>query len=923
MSRPGPKREVRAGRGSRSNGLLGRIVRLLDRAAVKDAVLPGEDVACLMEPLEPRLLLSAAVATPDFALFDPIAGVTHASTAAPQGLAPAQIRHAYGIDQVPFGSISTLGAGQTIAIVDAYNAPTIVADLKAFDAKFTLADPVLTVIGQNGSTTLPGTDPSGKGNSWALETSLDVEWAHAVAPGANILLVEANSNSDADLFAAIDTARHYAGVSVISMSWGGGEWSSESYYDQFFTTPGGHTGVTFVASSGDSGAYVSRTTKGVEYPAASPNVLAVGGTYLTVDASGNTISETAWGNGSSSYTSGGSGGGTSQYEAQPAYQKGVVTQTTTNRAVPDVAADADPRSGVAVIDSWDFGTTAPWIQVGGTSLAAPIWAGIIGIADQGRVLAGKTTLDGATQTLPLIYAAPNTDFHDITTGNNGYAAAAGYDLVTGRGTPIVNRLVADLGGTVQQAPTVGTLAASPGSGVSGTTVTLTASNVKAASGTISAVKFYRESNGAAGLQAAADTLIGTGTQSGTNWTISSSTTGLDAGTYTYYAVATDSSNVGGPAASTTFTVIRPTIGSLTVNPSSVSAGASVTLTASGVQETGGAINSVKFYRESNGTSGLQIGADTLLGTGTLSGSAWTITTSTTGLASGVTTFYAVATDGANVASAPVSGTLTITAKAPANDNFAAAAAVTGASFTATGTNVGATKETGEPTIAGNAGGKSVWYVWVAPASGKVSLNTTGSNFDTLLGVCTGSTVKGLTAVAGNDDNPAGRTTTSALTFTAVKGVTYYFVVDGYNAASGSIVLALSLAAAPANNLFTSAAPLSGQTATWTGTNVGATREAGEPAHAGQSGGASVWIAWAATTSRTVTLNTQGSSFDTLLAVYTGSSVSSLAQVASNDDSPAGHTLTSALTFNAVAGTTYYFAVDGYRGATGSITLNLL
>jgi hypothetical protein len=162
-----------------------------------------------------------------------------------------------------------------------------------------------------------------------------------------------------------------------------------------------------------------------------------------------------------------------------------------------------------------------------------------------------------------------------------------------------------------------------------------------------------------------------------------------------------------------------------------------------------------------------------------------------------------------------------------------------------------------------------------------------------------------------------------VTFNAVAGTTYRIVVDGYNGASGNITLNLSEAVAPAMDNFASALVLTGSTFTWTGTNVGATREAGEPNHAGTRGGASVWIAWTAPATRTVTLNTHGSNFDTLLAVYTGGSVSTLTQVASNDDDASGaYAYTSALTFQAMAGQMYYIAIDGYNGATGNITLNM-
>ena len=328
--------------------------------------------------------------------------------------------------------------------------------------------------------------------TWGIEIALDVEWAHVIAPKASILLVEANSAAYSDLFTAVDTARYTPGVSVVSMSWGASETPTESSYDGHFTTPAGHTGVTFVASSGDNGAW-----SGPIYPSVSPNVLAVGGTTLTLTATGGYGSETGWSD---------SGGGISAYYAQPSYQKGVVTQSSSHRTVPDVAMDADPASGVPVYDSYDDGSATPWLQVGGTSLAAPMWAGVIALTNQARVANNAGTLDGATGTLPKLYALPASDFHDITTGCNGYLAGPGYDLVTGLGTPIISKLVTGLAGTspapppVAYPPTIGSFTVNPTSVQVGTLVTLSASGVTETDGTITGVQFYRESNGTAGLQ---------------------------------------------------------------------------------------------------------------------------------------------------------------------------------------------------------------------------------------------------------------------------------------------------------------------------------------------------------------------------------------------------------------------------------------
>jgi len=347
-------------------------------------------------------------------------------SAGPVGMTPAMISHAYGFDQIMFGNIVGDGAGQTIAIVDAYDTPTIWHDLQAFDAAFGIPDPPSFIrIAQDGSTNYPPVDPAGPGgNNWEVETALDVEWVHALAPKANIILVEANSNG-ADLWVAVNYARSIPNVSVVSMSFGG----SEAFRnDSLFTTPAGHNGVTFVASTGDDGVPGG-------YPAFSPNVLAVGGTTLTLDASYNITNETGWS---------GSGGGISQYVPQPNYQAGIATQSTVYRTIPDVSFDANPSTGAAIYDSYNNGTTTPWSRIGGTSFSAPSWAALIAIADQGRTLNGLPTLDGRGGTLPAIYAMPSSNFRDITSGNNGMAAGTGYDLVTGRGSPKASLVAASL-----------------------------------------------------------------------------------------------------------------------------------------------------------------------------------------------------------------------------------------------------------------------------------------------------------------------------------------------------------------------------------------------------------------------------------------------------------------------------------------------
>ena len=403
---------------------------------------PKRVIVLRFEELEERAMPSAV--TPDYTVFHPAGSANPYYYTSPVGLTPAQIRHAYGIDAISFNGVVGDGTGQTIAIIDAYDDPKFVnstdpnfvnSDLHKFDQALGIPDPPsFRKVSQTGSTTaLPGQDAG-----WGGEIALDVEWAHALAPGANILLVEARSASYTDLVVnAVNYARQQPGVSVVTMSFGGDEFSSETSLDRYFTTPGGHTGVTFIASTGDSG-----TPGG--YPALSPNVLAVGGTSLYLSG-GNYGSESGWS---------GSGGGVSTYEPLPGYQQGFVSGS--KRATPDVSFDADPNTGVAVYDSLNNSASAPWWQVGGTSFSSPAWASLIAIANQGRAINGQASLDGPTGTLPKIYSLPASDFHDITTGDNGYAAGVGYDLVTGRGSPIANLLIPDLVG-ITSPPTISSI----------------------------------------------------------------------------------------------------------------------------------------------------------------------------------------------------------------------------------------------------------------------------------------------------------------------------------------------------------------------------------------------------------------------------------------------------------------------------------
>ena len=356
---------------------------------------------------------------------------------------PTQIEQAYGINSLIAAGDN--GAGQTIAIIDAYDYPNALSTLNTFSlgrsGAWTLpqmtapggAGPTFTQFNQSGGTALPGTDPATSDN-WEGEEALDIEYVHSVAPQANIILYEANSNSNGNLDAAVAAARANPAVKVVTMSWSGGESSGEKSSDStYFTTPGtrGTNGVTFTASTGDGGAPGG-------YPAFSPNVVAVGGTSLKLNTNNSYASESAWSGG---------GGGTSTVEAKPSYQTSYGTAhptsllaSATSRATPDVSLDASPSTGVYTYDSYNANGGSGWFEVGGTSLSSPMFAGLVAIADQMRASTGRGSLSG-TQTLAALYTASSSDFNDITTGNNGFPALTGYDLATGLGTPKANLLV--------------------------------------------------------------------------------------------------------------------------------------------------------------------------------------------------------------------------------------------------------------------------------------------------------------------------------------------------------------------------------------------------------------------------------------------------------------------------------------------------
>ncbi|QTA83685.1 Uncharacterized protein dnl_60990 [Desulfonema limicola] len=253
-----------------------------------------------------------------------------------------------------------------------------------------------------------------------------------------------------------------------------------------------------------------------------------------------------------------------------------------------------------------------------------------------------------------------------------------------------------------------------------------------------------------------------------------------------------------------------------------------------------------------------------------------------------------------------------------NDNFTQALTISGISGGTAGSNLNAGKETGEPDHAYNSGGSSLWWKWTAPESGYMLFNTYGSNFDTLLAVYTGTTLAELNELGSSDDD-GSPDNNSGVVVQVQAGITYYIAVDGYDGSTGNIVLNWEVPVSENDN-FVNAKLLTGLQGSEKSFNIDAAKEAGEPNHAGEPGGSSVWWKWTPQVSSYFGIDTYGSSFDTILAVYIGNSVDSLTEITSNDDDPYYDVSTSYIEFFAEAGTTYYIAVDGYEGDQGSISL---
>jgi kumamolisin len=323
------------------------------------------------------------------------------------------VKHVSGCNPQTVTAVPNTGWG-AVVLVDAYDDPNAASDLQTFSAEFGLPAPNFQVVYQGG--VQPPQDPSG---GWEFEESLDIEMAHAMAPKASIYLVEAQSSGFGDLFASIDQANstilQSSGGGSMSMSWGSGEFSGENGYDSNFN----QAKVIYFSSAGDSA--------GVNYPSASPYVVSVGGTALSRNATtGNFELESSWAS---------TGGGPSQYESIPSYQKAISGIVGQWRGTPDVAAVADGRTPVWVYDTFPLGGNyGNWWLASGTSVSSPLWAGIVNTAGSKKA----STMAELTEIYKNL--GNKSDFTDLTQGNcgnyAGYLTVKGWDFCSGVGSDI-------------------------------------------------------------------------------------------------------------------------------------------------------------------------------------------------------------------------------------------------------------------------------------------------------------------------------------------------------------------------------------------------------------------------------------------------------------------------------------------------------
>jgi subtilase family serine protease len=434
------------------------------------AVVPGSASAAGRVPGHPSVALHPLVTTPGKSSSAPHPPPRFACLVAygSDCLRPIQVRTAYNVDTLVHGG--TTGKGVTIALVDSFGSPTIQADLKTYDRAFHIPDPPSFQVVQPAGP-VPAYDGSSDREGWAGEATLDVEWAHTMAPGAKLLLVETPTSETEgiagfpDIIKALQWIVDTRAAQVISMSFGATEGTFQGgaatlkKLSKEVLPAARAAHITVVAASGDEGATdytldMKHLSKGpvTSWPASDPLVTAVGGATLHVDAGGKrTEADSAWGG---TGAAGAGGGGLSKVFPRPAFQNGVRSVVGNHRGVPDVSMNASGESPVLTWQSFDGSGEPGWQLTYGTSESAPLFAGIVALADQ----AAKHALGWLNPALYSLAHKKNSGIVDIKSGRSdlvsaqidtgskaasfhGYPAATGYDLATGLGTLDAKALV--------------------------------------------------------------------------------------------------------------------------------------------------------------------------------------------------------------------------------------------------------------------------------------------------------------------------------------------------------------------------------------------------------------------------------------------------------------------------------------------------
>ena len=696
------------------------------------------------------------------------------------------------------------------------------------------------------------------------EESLDVEWSSGIAPSAKVRVYASGSLSftalDAALQGIISDLPSQPDMHQLSISLGLGE----SYLASSSQMQTDAQYFATIASSGVS-IFVSSGDGGSTPDSSGGSSGPLQTEYYASDPSVTGVGGTslyldaATGLESNENAWSGSGGGASQTFTRPTWQAGSGVPAGATRLVPDVSFAADPNTGAYV-----YLNGSAW-QFGGTSWSAPSWAGLTALINASRAASSKAPLGFLNPSLYLMIGTDN--FRDVTSGNNGqFNATTGYDRVTGIGAPNVARLMQTL-----TAPGPAVTGISPASGTTGTNVILTGANLtQVGSVQFNKVNAFFTVNSATQITA----IVPKGAATGAVSVVAPAGTGTSATNFTLTSISVPNDNFASAQ------VISGNSGSVTGS-------------------TAGATRQSGEPNHAWNVGGASIWY------------AWTAP------ASGTYTFDTVGSSFDTLLAIYIGSSVNNLALVAGNDD--SGNGITGAvSFAAIAGTTYRIAIDGHNGVVGSA-----HLNWVANnAAPSVTSFVPNSGDPGTAVVLNGANFTGVTSVQFNG-TPAALNATSPteLTVTVPSGASSGFITVTTPAGVATSPVAFTVSAAPGNDTFANAAAFPGNFGTVIGNNIGATKESGEPNHGDNPGGKSVWWNWTAPATAQYLISTKGSSFDTLLAVYSGNSVATLTAYGSNDNNAADGT-TSAVTLNATAGAVYHIAVDGANGASGNIVLSI-